>query len=188
MDSKQQSKNNEARNQAVAGTLILRRASTSFVLIITLFLTVQFRLMDTPDQKFVMDAAQGGMLEVELGKLAARKGQSSRVKEFGEAMIKDHTKVNDELKAIAGKKAIALPGNLNAAKKQQYDSLANMSGEKFDMLYMNMMIASHEQTIGLFQTESNKGQDADLKKWADSKIPALKHHLNMAKLLFKAGQ
>lgn len=52
---------------------------------------------------------------------------------------------------------------------------------------MNMMIASHEETIGLFQTESNRGQDPDLKKWADSKIPALKHHLEMAKALFPAS-
>jgi putative membrane protein len=53
------------------------------------------------------------------------------------------------------------------------------------MLYMNMMIASHEQTIGLFQGQSNKGKDPALKKWADSKVPALKHHLEMAKGLFK---
>jgi putative membrane protein len=78
-----------------------------------------------------------------------------------------------------------VPTMLSPARKQKYDSLASMKGEKFDMLYMNMMIASHEETIGLFQSESNKGQDAELKKWADSKVPALKHHLEMAKKLFQ---
>lgn len=139
------------------------------------------------DQQFVTEAAEGGMLEVKLGELAFSKGVSQEVKNFGKTMVTDHTKVNDELKAVAEKKQLKIPASLSAKKQQKYDSLAAMQGEQFDMLYMNMMIASHEQTIGLFQTESNKGQDADLKKWADSKIPALKHHLEMAKKLFKAS-
>ncbi|WAC10595.1 DUF4142 domain-containing protein [Dyadobacter pollutisoli] len=138
---------------------------------------------DSPDKKFVMSAADGGMLEVKLGELAAKKAASAKCRDFGKTMITDHTKVNGELKALAAKKQISIPTGLSAAKQQQYDSLNAMSGEKFDMLYMNMMIASHEETIGLFQTESNKGQDPDFRKWADSKIPALKHHLEMAKRL-----
>jgi putative membrane protein len=140
---------------------------------------------DSPDKKFVLSAADGGMLEVKLGELAAERATSPKCKDFGKKMITDHTKVNDELKALAQKKQITVPAQLSSMKQAQYDSLAALSGEKFDMLYMNMMIASHEETIGLFQTESNKGQDPDLKKWADSKIPALKHHLEMAKGLFK---
>ncbi|KQS30942.1 DUF4142 domain-containing protein [Dyadobacter sp. Leaf189] len=141
--------------------------------------------LDSPDQQFVLKAAEGGMLEVQLGNLAAKNGVSPKVKEYGKMMVKDHTKVNDELKALAKKKQIQIPAGLGKAAKQQYDSLAAMKGEPFDMLYMNMMIASHEQTIGLFQTESNKGQDNELKSWADAKIPALKHHLEMAEELFK---
>jgi len=127
------------------------------------------------------------MLEVKLGELASQKGSSPEVKSFGKTMVTDHTKVNDELKALAQKKQLEIPGSIGAKKQQKYDSLAALSGEQFDMLYMNMMIASHEQTIGLFQTESNKGQDPELKKWADAKVPALKHHLEMAKKLFKAS-
>jgi putative membrane protein len=126
------------------------------------------------------------MLEVKLGALARKNASMAKCKEFGEMMIKDHSKVNDELKGLATKKQITIPSKLSTAKQQMYDSLAAQTGEKFDMLYMNMMIASHEETIGLFQTESNKGQDADFKKWADVKIPALKHHLEMAKALFPA--
>ncbi|MCE7063321.1 DUF4142 domain-containing protein [Dyadobacter sp. CY343] len=141
---------------------------------------------DSPDKQFVLAAADGGMLEVKLGELASERATSAKCKEFGKMMITDHTKVNGELKALAQKKQITIPARLSAMKQQQYDSLAAQNGEKFDMLYMNMMIASHEETIGLFQTESNKGQDPDFKKWADSKIPALKHHLEMAKQLFPA--
>ena len=142
---------------------------------------------NSPDEQFVLAAADGGMLEVKLGELASKQATSAKCKDFGKKMIKDHTKVNDELKALAGKKQITIPARLTAAKQQQYDSLAALNGEKFDMLYMNMMIASHEETIGLFQNEMNSGQDSDLKKWAGAKIPALKHHLEMAKGLFPAN-
>ncbi|MCF0069630.1 DUF4142 domain-containing protein [Dyadobacter sp. CY261] len=139
---------------------------------------------DSPDEKFVLAAADGGMLEVMLGKLATKRATSAECKAFGKMMVDDHTKVNDELKALAGKKQVMVPTKLSNVKQQMYDSLAAQSGEQFDMLYMNMMIASHEETIGLFQTESNDGQDPDFKKWADTKIPALKHHLEKAKALF----
>lgn len=141
----------------------------------------------SPDQQFATAAAEGGMLEVKLGELASKSGMAPEVKSFGKTMVTDHTKVNEELKALAQKKRIQLPAALSAKKQQQYDSLAALKGEQFDMLYMNMMIASHEQTIGLFQTESNKGEDPELKKWADSKVPALKHHLEMAKKLFRTS-
>ena len=138
------------------------------------------------DEAFVRAAADGGLLEVKLGELAVKQARADKFKKFGKTMIKDHTKVNSELKALARKKKIQVPTSLSQTKQQQYDSLSALNGEQFDMLYMNMMIASHEETIGLFQTEANQGKDPDLKKWADSKIPALKHHLRMAMDLFKA--
>ena len=137
------------------------------------------------DSDFAKKAADGGMLEVTLGQMALKQGESQKVKNYGKMMVYDHSKVNKELMALAKKKKIEIPRELSSAKKPMIDSLASQSGKSFDMLYMNMMIASHEETIGLFQDEAAGGKDADLKKWADSKIPALKHHLEMAKQLFE---
>jgi len=50
------------------------------------------------------NAAKGGMMEVALGKLAREKGQSADVKKFGERMVTDHSKANNDLKAIAEKR------------------------------------------------------------------------------------
>jgi putative membrane protein len=138
------------------------------------------------DQRFASTAAEGGMLEVKLGELAMKKGSSKEVKDFGKGMITDHSKANNELKTLAKKKNITIPTSLSQKKQQQYDSLASMSGDKFDKVYMNMMLLSHEQTINLFETELNKGEDPEIKKWAGQKVPALKHHLQMANALFPA--
>ena len=60
--------------------------------------------LSAADQKFVKKAAQGGMAEVELGKLATQKASSDDVKKIGQRMVDDHTKANDQLKQIAGNK------------------------------------------------------------------------------------
>src|SRR6202161_1207647 len=50
------------------------------------------------DKKVAKDAALGGMTEVELCKLAAQKGSSDDIKQFGQKIVDDHTKANDQPK------------------------------------------------------------------------------------------
>ncbi|MBE9462216.1 DUF4142 domain-containing protein [Dyadobacter subterraneus] len=139
------------------------------------------------DADFVQKAAEGGMLEVNLGQLALKKAEAKQVKDFAKMMVDDHTKENEELMTLSKKKKFDMPATFGSAKQMMCDSLSSKSGNTFDMIYMNMMIASHEETIGLFQREATGGKDADLKKWATAKLPALKHHLEMAKMLFKTN-
>lgn len=70
--------------------------------------------MSAADKKFVRDAAQGGMAEVELGKLATEKASSDDVKKFGQRMVDDHSKANEELKQVANSEGVQLPAKLNA--------------------------------------------------------------------------
>src|SRR3982750_4561290 len=69
------------------------------------------------DQVFVKDAAEGGMAEVELGRLAVEKASNADVKKFGQRMVEDHNKANEELKDIAGKQNVALPNEPTAKHK-----------------------------------------------------------------------
>src|SRR5262245_60721769 len=61
------------------------------------------------DRDFVVKAAQGGMAEIEFGKLAARRSSSAKVRDYGRKLVEEHTKANDELKSIATQENIALP-------------------------------------------------------------------------------
>ncbi|MDQ3254563.1 MAG: DUF4142 domain-containing protein, partial [Acidobacteriota bacterium] len=54
-------------------------------------------MLSSGDRKFMMDAAMGGMTEVEAGRLAVEKGSSDAVKSIGQKIVDDHTKANDEL-------------------------------------------------------------------------------------------
>src|SRR4051794_40660987 len=96
-----------------------------------------------PDQAFVTEAAQGGMSEVQLGQLAVKMAKSKAVKAFGQHMISDHSKANDELKQLAGRKKWDLPKDVGAENKATMDRLSALKGEAFDKAYMSDMVEDH---------------------------------------------
>jgi putative membrane protein len=132
------------------------------------------------DVDFAKKAAGDGMAEVELGKLAQQQAQSEQVQQFGERMVDDHSKANDELKSIAQQKGIELPQDLPAKAQQAYDDLQQKSGHEFDQAYMDMMVEDHHKAIDLFQQEAKSGKDTDLQKFAEETLPILQEHLQLA--------
>jgi putative membrane protein len=139
------------------------------------------------DTKFLKDAAQGGMAEVELGRLAAEKASSADVKAFGQRMVDDHSKANDQLKSLASQKGVTLPTDMKADAKAMRDKLSKMSGADFDKMYMHHMHMDHVKDVADFQKEANKGGDADVRSFAKTTLPTLKEHLKMATSLDKMG-
>jgi putative membrane protein len=138
------------------------------------------------DHTFVMNAAKGGLAEVQLGQLAADKASSDDVKKFGQRMVSDHGKANDELKSLAQSKNITLPTDLDPKDKATHDRLAKLSGAAFDRAYMQHMLADHRKDVTEFKKESTSGKDADVKAWAAKTLPTLEEHLKMAQDANKA--
>jgi putative membrane protein len=138
------------------------------------------------DHQFAMKAAQGGLAEVELGRLATEKASSDEVKKFGQRMVDDHSKANDELKSEAQKKNITLPSSVDAKDKALMDRLSKLSGAAFDRAYMSAMVKDHRTDVAEFQNEASNGHDADLKAWAAKTLPTLQDHLKQAESVDQA--
>jgi putative membrane protein len=137
------------------------------------------------DKKFVKDAALGGMTEVELGKLAAQKASDAKVKEFGQKMVDDHSKANDNLKQIASKSNIQIPSSLDSKHQSRIDKLSKLSGEDFDKAYVKDQLKDHQTDVREFSDEAQNGSDPNIKTFAASTLPTLQHHLEMVKDLNK---
>ncbi len=135
------------------------------------------------DLAFMNAAAPGGMAEVELGKMAASKAQNPEVKAFGQKMVEDHTKANDELKQIAAQKKVMLPPDVMPAHKQLMEKLSKLSGADFDKEYVAAMVADHEKDVAAFENVSKTAADADVKAFATKTLPTLKMHLEMIKAM-----
>jgi putative membrane protein len=130
--------------------------------------------------KFATNAAQGGMAEVELGRLATQRAGDVSVREFGARMVADHGRANSELKSIAGQKGIQLPTELNSEQKSEMDKLSKMSGAEFDKEYMSAMLKDHETDVKDFDTQAKEGNDPEIKAFAGKTLPTLQQHLQMA--------
>jgi putative membrane protein len=130
---------------------------------------------------FMKKAADGGMTEVELGKVAEKNGQKEDVKSFGGHMVKDHSKANDELKGVAGKMEVMLPDKVSAEHQAKIDKMSKMSGDAFDTAYIKGMVEDHEKTVADFEKASAMVKNADLKKFVDETLPVIKEHLKMVK-------
>jgi len=133
------------------------------------------------DRDFYVKASAGGRAEVETGALAQVKGHSAAVRDFGEMMVRDHTKANDKLKLIAGRKNIELPTEPDAKHKAKKQELEAASGPAFDSAYIQAQVADHEATESLLKQEIESGSDAEAKAWAREALPTVTAHLERAR-------
>jgi putative membrane protein len=141
--------------------------------------------LSAADQDFIQAAAQGGMTEVQLGNLASTNGMRDDVKEFGRLMVKDHSAINDDLKALAAQKGVTLPDSLDAKHQGMVDKLTALTGSKFDDAYIAGMIKAHQKDAKAFKAEAAATQDADIKSFLDKSIPVVEAHLEHIKTLKK---
>lgn len=141
--------------------------------------------VDKDDADFAVKAANGGMAEVEMGKLAAQKATTQEIKDFGTKMVNDHSKANDKLKALAKQKNVTLPDSLGNDEKQKLADLRQKTGKDFDKAYVNEMVKDHDQDVDLFQKEASNSKDADMKAFAAGTLPTLKEHQAMIKAIDK---
>lgn len=138
------------------------------------------------DTGFVMKAANGGMMEVQLGNYAQQNAASQRVKDFGSMMVRDHSKANDELKSIVSNKGVTLPTTVMGEEMEDMNKLMKKTGKDFDKAYMDMMVEDHKKDINEFEKAANNVMDADVKAWASKTLPVLRIHLDSAQAINKA--
>src|ERR1043165_2124268 len=139
--------------------------------------------MTSHDHDFIMDAAMGGLEEVELGHVAAQLGTSDAVKQFGQRMVDDHSKANAELMTLASSKGITLPTTLDEKNQAKVTKLQGMTGADFDRAYSKLMLSDHTKDVAEFEKQSTKATDPDLKALGSKTMPPLQEHLQMARAL-----
>ncbi len=139
--------------------------------------------VSSADDKFMTEAAQGGMMEVKMGELAASKAANADVKAFGKQMVEDHGKANADLKALAGKKGVELPADMTGGQKADYDRLSKLSGAEFDKEYVDMMVKDHDEDTEAFQDQAEDAENADLKAFAAKYAPVIKSHYDKIKAI-----
>jgi putative membrane protein len=145
--------------------------------------TLKASPVDTAAASFAVTAALGGMMEVELGKLAQEKAMNPRVKSFGQMMVDDHTAANNKLKDLAVARHITLPMDMGKDMQDKVNQLKMKTGKIFDKDYMDMMLDDHKKVIKSFEKAGKELNDTEIKGFIVNTIPALQKHLDSARAI-----
>jgi putative membrane protein len=137
--------------------------------------------LDKDAQDFAIKAANGSLMEVELGKLAEKKSSNKRVKSFGAMMVKDHSAANDKLRTLASSHNFTLPDSVDESGRKEIDKLSKRKGVDFDRNYMDMMVDDHNKDLEDFRKAADNLSDSSLKTFAQNTMPVLAKHLDSAK-------
>ena len=141
------------------------------------------RKLSGNDRSFISEAAQDGLAEVELGKIAQQNAASAEVKQFGQRMADDHSKANQELETIAAQLGATVPKEPGGKHAKMVKELSKKNGARFDHEYAEDMVKDHEKAVALFEKQSKKGDSEELKQFAGKTLPVLQEHLKMARAL-----
>lgn len=136
------------------------------------------------DREFLEQAAQNGHAELSASRLALTKSRNEQVRSFAQRMVDDHTKANEELKALATSKNYQPPTEPSMLQKGKEMLISGLSDDSFDRRYISQMgVEAHEDNIELFDRASRDAQDVDVKAFATKALPQLRTHLEAARSL-----
>jgi putative membrane protein len=136
-------------------------------------------------QKFLKQAIEGNLAEVQMGELAQKNGTSDGVRSFGQMLQKDHSAANQKATAAASKLGISPPTAPNSQQKAKYERMSKLSGAKFDQEFIKDMVADHKKDVKEYEAEAKKKDAAG--SYASETLPTLRKHLETAQSLSSAA-
>jgi putative membrane protein len=134
------------------------------------------------DKAFLRQVIKGNVAEIELGKLAAEKGSTDKVRAYGDMLVTDHTKAKEEAEALAKAKDINIPEKMKGEDRKELKKLKDLTGAEFDKEFIKLMVEDHEKNIEEFKEKAADGKD-DVAKFAEQTLPTLEKHLKEAQAL-----
>ncbi len=133
------------------------------------------------DLAFMRDAAEATHAQLLASERALMRASDPEVKEYAARMIEEHSRHDAELRKLAGAKGVALPLEPSAAQKQQLDSLDRVHGRDFERQYLEAFGNElHRAALARYQSEVDRGQDADVRAFARRETAALEQYWSQA--------
>lgn len=132
------------------------------------------------DRDFITNAAQRGMAEVEMARLARERASSPEVKKLAQNMAEDHSKLNDQIRQTASANNVNLPNDIDSSDRSEIKKLSGLHGAKFDREFVKTAIDDHKRDIKDFEHVADNSTDPQLKTLASNALPKMRDHLQMA--------
>ncbi len=129
-------------------------------------------------ETFLQEVARNGVAEVNMAQLGTQKAQDPELKDVSMKLVRDHSKLNEQVKELAQKKGVSLSTEINSKHQGMIDHISGLSGEEFDKAYAQHMVQGHKKSIAKFE-QAARSDDSDISRFAKSTLPTLRKHLSM---------
>jgi putative membrane protein len=129
--------------------------------------------------------------EIQAGNLAIKKACRAEVRQFGQALVADHSANNTQVGELAHSKGVSPrkvywneteQQNLNQ-HEQNMAHLRSMTTCDFDSAFASAMVNAHTFAVSLASSALAEASDEDVKTYLQNTIPKLREHLERAKSL-----
>ena len=136
------------------------------------------------DREFLRNAAESGLAELQAAQLVLQAATSPEVQRFAQQMVQEHTASNARLAAIAARKGGELPAAPGLVEQGRIRLLQASTGPELEQSYVDGLgVRAHQGTVALFQQHVERGQDPDLRRFAQEQLPQLRQDLQVAQQL-----
>src|SRR4051794_39523771 len=132
------------------------------------------------DSKLIYQMASSNIMEVRLGQMAQQKASNAAVKQFGQQMVTDHTRLENQLTGLVSKNGTTFQPGMSKENQAEVSRLEKLSGAQFDQQYMTSMIQHHQQDISSLQSQSQSVKSAEGQQIIAASLPVLQQHLSTA--------
>ena len=133
---------------------------------------------------FAMAASQSDQYEIMAAHLAEVQAQNPSVRVFAQEMIRDHTRLNNDLRKATAASGLPPPGSgMSSDQAALLSGLQGLRGAEFDKAYAHQQQLAHAGAEAVEDSFATAGADANLKKAAQSALPTIRDHMKMAEQL-----
>ncbi|HLL95795.1 MAG TPA: DUF4142 domain-containing protein, partial [Spirosoma sp.] len=138
--------------------------------------------LSSADQALMMEVAKGGMMQLEVSRVAVQKASSEEVRQLAQAEVEEQTGLSAKLMEIAQAKGITLPSTPDAETQRMVTEMQGMTGMSFDRRYVTESgVKGHEKLDAVMGRVKSSASDSNLKAVANAAHPLVKAHLKVSR-------
>ena len=136
------------------------------------------------DRQFISRAFNLSEAEIEAGRLAADKTESTGIRDFGQRLVTEHEKLRQAVQQLAQNNAITVDPHASRSWWQsELQRIGSLKGQEFDREYMSWQLRTHLALVNLYQTEASHSPELDLSKFAITTLVEIQRFFDQAKRL-----
>ncbi|WP_295686857.1 DUF4142 domain-containing protein [uncultured Nevskia sp.] len=129
-----------------------------------------------PAAKFLVEMVDARLMDYEEGELAARRGSTAAIRDYGRLMMRDQTRLLTRLELLALEAQVTVPAVISDDKRDGLNDLIDAEHDDFDKRFISSIHIDHKRDVGAFK-KATGFRDAAIADFARQELPLIESHL-----------